>query len=381
MGSTTSPKPTSPKAASPPGTAATSPPAAGPGAPPASAPLTSEAAQSLGILPASHWHHEGDDDAGADTDDTASTIGSITSTTASLSESIYEYRKILGRTYHSDNVGNAEGWQPNDERHGEALELFHHVNTMLLKGKLYLAPLSKDIHKALDIATGTGLWAIDFADQFPDCEVVGTDVSPNQPTWVPPNVKFEIDDCNTEWTWPDSSIDYVHARSLIGVVDDWEKFYRQAFRVLKPGGYVEDLAVSIVLSSDDGTVTDNCAVAQWGKVFTEGGKRMGRTFRIVEDDVQKTCMEKAGFVDVVVKDIRVPLGSWPQDKEQKELGMWTRIAIEADVEGYVNYIWGYVLGWAPEDIAKYCAAFRRELKDTDQHTAYTTRIVYGRKPE
>ena len=40
----------------------------------------------------------------------------------------------------------------------------------------------------------------DFADEFPDTEVTGTDVSPIQPVWLPPNVRFEIDDA-TEEPW------------------------------------------------------------------------------------------------------------------------------------------------------------------------------------
>ena len=35
-----------------------------------------------------------------------------------------------------------------------------------------------------------GLWAIDFADEFPEAEVTGTDISPIQPTWIPPNLKL-----------------------------------------------------------------------------------------------------------------------------------------------------------------------------------------------
>lgn len=33
---------------------------------------------------------------------------------------------------------------------------------MALRGKLHLAPLKKDIRSALDVATGTGNWAMDF---------------------------------------------------------------------------------------------------------------------------------------------------------------------------------------------------------------------------
>lgn len=30
----------------------------------------------------------------------------------------------------------------------------------------------------------------DFGDNYPGCEVIGTDISPIQPGWVPPNVKL-----------------------------------------------------------------------------------------------------------------------------------------------------------------------------------------------
>jgi methylase of polypeptide subunit release factors len=44
--------------------------------------------------------------------------------------------------------------------------------------------------KALDIGTGTGVWALDFADKYPNCDVTGTDISPIQPSLVPPNLRL-----------------------------------------------------------------------------------------------------------------------------------------------------------------------------------------------
>ncbi|KAA8634032.1 hypothetical protein SMACR_01887 [Sordaria macrospora] len=298
--------------------------ATAPSALPASTPLTAEVAENLGILPASHWHHD-EDDAGADTDDTASTIGSITSSTASLSESIFEYRQVLGRTYHRD-VGTAEAWQPNDPRHIEAMDLFHHLQTLILSGKLFRAPLSKSIQKS--------------------------SISEPAPVF-----------------------------GLIGIVEDWERYYQQAFRCCKPGGYVEDLTNGVVLDSDDGTVKEGGALHQWGKVFHEGGRKLGRTFKVIELGLHKKAMEKAGFVDIVIEDYKVPIGPWPEDKKRNELGTWAKIAMESDLEGYVNYIWGFVLGWAPEEISQYCAAVRRELKNPNIHSYYRTRVAYGRKPE
>jgi len=82
----------------------------------------------------------------------------------------------------------------------------------------------------LDLGTGTGIWAIDFADQYPSASVTGTDLSPTQPRWVPPNVKFEIEDFNDEWTFHPGSFDYIHLGCLLGCVDDCPKFYRQVYK-------------------------------------------------------------------------------------------------------------------------------------------------------
>ena len=63
----------------------------------------------------------------------------------------------------------------------DRLDLQHHVITLLLNGELHLAPLESP-KRILDLGTGTGLWAIEMADSFPNATVIGTDLSPVQPT-------------------------------------------------------------------------------------------------------------------------------------------------------------------------------------------------------
>ena len=177
------------------------------------------------------------------------------------------------------------------------------------------------------------LFVSDFADEFPNAEVIGTDVSPIQPSWLPPNVKFELDDCNQEWTWADDSFDFINMRLLVGIVDDWYALFRNAFRVCKSGAWVESSGTSTRFLSHDGTVKDGSAIDQWGKVFQEGGKKTGRTFSIVELDLQKKAMEAAGFVDVTIRDIEVPCGVWHPNKKDAERGLWWKMTIESDLEG------------------------------------------------
>jgi methylase of polypeptide subunit release factors len=57
------------------------------------------------------------------------------------------------------------------------LDVHHAIFTLLLNGRLHMAPLVEP-RRILDIGTGTGIWAIDMADQYPSADVIGTDLSP-----------------------------------------------------------------------------------------------------------------------------------------------------------------------------------------------------------
>lgn len=86
---------------------------------------------------------------------------------------------------------------------------------MLLGGNLYVAPLNPEsVHRVLDCGTGTGIWALDFGETHPAAQVIGVDLSPIQPSWVYSNVKFEVDDLEKPWTWPEEYFDFIHCREL-----------------------------------------------------------------------------------------------------------------------------------------------------------------------
>ncbi|KAM5364974.1 hypothetical protein ACJZ2D_011234 [Fusarium nematophilum] len=328
------------------------------------------------LLPAEHWAQlEGE----LDESDRDSALSDNSSSTASLTSSILEYRTILGRSFHSER-GNAQYWGSNDEEQNDAMDINHHVQTLLLDGKLHLAPLTRDISTAIDIGTGTGIWAIDFADEYPGASVIGTDLSPIQPGWVPPNVQFQIDDCTQEWTFKENSADYVHARWLVGSVQDWEGLFKQAYRALKPGGYLESHETSARVLSDDGSVEENSALGQWGNFFIQGGHKLGRPFTVVEDELQEKAMEAAGFVDVRVTTLKCPIGAWPRDEKLKEVGRFMKLALGRDVEGAVIFM-ADLLGWKKEEIAVYAAHLRRELASNKFRPYYRQNIVIGRKPD
>ncbi|KAF7544847.1 hypothetical protein G7Z17_g9627 [Cylindrodendrum hubeiense] len=335
-----------------------------------SPPQTVAPSNEAGILPPQHWAQVAEvsntpaEDAAED--DADSSLGDDgASSTASITSSILEYRTIQGRTYHGD-IGNAQ--------------YCHHVLTLVLDGELHLAPISKDIKKAVDIGTGTGVWAIDFADKYAGAHVIGTDISPIQPSWVPPNLEFQIDDCTQEWTFAPNSLDYVHIRWLVGSIVDWPHLFKEAYRCLKPGGYLESNEALSRMDCDDGTIHEKSAMHQWGKFFVEGGKKIGRSFTIVEDGVQKKSIEEAGFVNIEERNFKVPIGAWPKEPKLKEIGRYAQATLEQDIEGYVLFMASTVEGWTKPEIEVYISLLRRELRAGKMHPYYQQKVVWAQKP-
>jgi ubiquinone/menaquinone biosynthesis C-methylase UbiE len=108
--------------------------------------------------------------------------------------------------------------------------MHHEILLLLLKDELHKAPLPPNPHRILDIGTGTGIWAVDMAAQYPSAEVIGTDLSPIQPKWVPPNCRFVVDDAErSEWDWRPDSFDLVHCRNLAQSICDWPRLLSQAY--------------------------------------------------------------------------------------------------------------------------------------------------------
>lgn len=133
--------------------------------------------------------------------------------------------------------------------------------------KLYLAPINRP-NRVLDVGTGTGIWAIEFADQNPESDVLGTDLSPIQPEYVPANCRFEVDDVEDEWIHS-NKFDYIHGRYMCAFLSDFPKLFRNIYDNLAPGGWVEFMETLIYFQSQDGTL-EGTALQRWNRLIIEG---------------------------------------------------------------------------------------------------------------
>jgi len=190
-----------------------------------------------------------------------------------------------------------------------------------------------------------------------------------QPDWTPPNCKFELDDASLDWTFADNSFDFIHIRYLLGSIDDWSKLYRQAFRCLKPGGWIEHTDCSVQIQADDGSLPKDNIYNQWNSFFVEAGTITGRTFNVVENDQQGDWAREAGFEPstVNIHKFKMPFGTWPAEKKWKEVGIYNRTASIEGLEGYGLYVGTQILGWQVPELQVFFAKVRAAMLNPNYH--------------
>ncbi len=274
---------------------------------------------------------------------------------------------------------------PNDDEEQTRLQMLHLVYYSLLSKRLTTVPLSSP-SKILDIGTGTGDWAMAMGDEYPKAEVIGTDIAKIQSSAVPLNVFFEIDDAEEEggWTWPDNEFDLVHFRHMAGAFSNWSNMYQETFRSLKPGGWIE------IVDFDDHNKSllrffgDDSDVALLLRTINECAQRSGKPRGSAH--LQPDVLARAGFVDITVTEKLIPLGTWPEIKEEKNLGKHFLVAQLCGIESFCLRPLTEQLGWDVEKVRKLCDSVTQSVRtaslDPDSKgLGFTMIIVTARKPD
>ncbi|KAK7564384.1 S-adenosyl-L-methionine-dependent methyltransferase [Phyllosticta citricarpa] len=254
------------------------------------------------------------------------------SDTTSVASTIWKHRFENGRR------------GPNDDAQNDQLDIG--VNRMILK-----PPYDEDSSRrpaALGALVGRAskdLGCGDFADEHPSAEVIGTDLSPIQPAFVPPNVKFEVDDCTQPWMYLSNHFDLIHIRCLYGSISDWPAFYREAY-----------------------DFPPNSALLEWSDLFIGSAEKFGKTMRVIDN--MKRWITDTGFQEVSEVRYKVPVGPWSSDTKLKEPGKWNMLYCYHGCEGWAMFLLTHVLGWKPEEVQLLVARFKQALKDKKTHAYY-----------
>ena len=286
--------------------------------------------------------------------------------TASLRSSIFNYEEEYGRSYHAFRPGKYV--MPNDEREQERMDIHYHAYRMILENQHWVVPVERPA-AILDVGTGTGIWAMDVADDHPNARVIAIDLSPIQPTSVPPNLEFEVMDADEEWDFTEK-FELVHTRYMNGFsIKSWPHFYSETFKCMRPGGWVENQEFDLDFRADDGTQLQDGAVRRWMSLWEEGIRNMGLTSRC-DPDKMKSQMEEAGFVNVTVVRLKMPIGRWPKDKWLRQIGLFMMVGLVDGLSGLSQRVFTKALGWSVEEMEVLLMEVRNEWQDSKVHSKH-----------
>jgi len=301
---------------------------------------------------------------------------SVYSDTTSVNSSVFEYQYENGRRYHAFRQGKYI--LPNDDREQERLDILHHFWMLVKRGHLHLAPIpANKIKSILDLGTGTGIWAMEAGDCYPDAEVIGTDLSPIQPNWVPPNVKFQVDDVEEDWTFEKNKFDLINIRNLVGSVRDWKKLFTQIYDHIKPGGFIEFTDFDIRSQySDDGTLREDGPTRAYYRQLWVAMEKSGTATRT---DIFEGLLKEVGFEDVTVVTQKIPVKPWTKNARLKELGNCL-LELSAGYESYGLAAFTRILGMEEKKARELIRGAEREHMDLSIHAYLRIYIMHGRKP-
>ncbi|TLD15993.1 uncharacterized protein PgNI_01902 [Pyricularia grisea] len=306
-------------------------------------------------------------------DDSALDVASFGGESASLASSILKYRVENGRTYHAYKAGSYV--LPNDDAN-----LQHFLCFLTLDDQLYISPAGRDgrqIGRVLDAGCGTGCWALDFADEHPESEVIGVDLSPIQPSFVPPNVTFYVDDIEAEWTFS-QPFDFIYMRMLSASIADWPKLIDQVYNKLSPGGWVEFLDPIYPVDCDDGTLPKDGALYKWSLLLNEAATKLGSS--LDSGLTYKQLLLDRGFSNVHQVTYKWPISDWAADPKHKKIGLYTHENIMQGLQALSLALYTRALNWTAEELEVFLVDVRRDLKNRNIHAYWRIVVTYGQRP-
>ena len=178
-----------------------------------------------------------------------------------------------------------------------------------------------------------------------------------------------MDDAGQEWTYPENHFDLVHTRIMNAFLQDWNHFFEQSFKHLKPGGWVECQELSVGVKSDDNTLSEGSHIRKWCDNEEAAWNKIGLSVNLTGEQV-KGWMEKAGFVNVTVREFKLPIGTWPADIKLREIGAVQLVAMLEGLQGLTIAPWVRHLGYKEEEVDAFIEKVKGEWKDRNIHTYF-----------
>ncbi|OHW96600.1 methyltransferase domain-containing protein [Colletotrichum incanum] len=257
------------------------------------------------------------------------------------------------------------------------LDIQHLLWLATWDGRLCMCPKKDGAARVLDVGTGTGVWAMAYADEHPEAIVTGVDISPIQPQVVAPNCFFEIYNVESEWPWRIPH-DFIFMRHMNTAFASWSETIEKAFRNLAPGGYIELQDNTFPIMSYEGSMPPNSAIARWSTMLMDSTRLLGRPCDAPSQF--KQLLEDAGFEGVVEIKRVWPIGQWAAGRRHFMTGSLCHDTSIAGLEPSTLRLFTSVFGWSVEETKDFCREVEAEIRSQRYHAYFNVYCVYGMKP-
>ncbi|KAI9895992.1 hypothetical protein N3K66_009061 [Trichothecium roseum] len=199
------------------------------------------------------------------------------------------------------------------------------------------------IKDVLDLGTGNGRWAVEFADENKNAI----------------NLILEVDDIEQDWNRK-AKFDLIHARNLNGGIR-WQHIIESSYRYLRPGGQliIENFEYPFSSAGNLEKFKRSYLYA-WSSEVERAARKNARPFETIS--TLQNMLEKTGFqMEVSIEEL--PIGAWPEDAEQRSIGLGVKKFLNESFEGHSLFLLSEYGGYEEEDATLLCALARQNLSD------------------
>lgn len=277
--------------------------------------------------------------------------------------------KKLGKAYKP-----RYGYLPQDEEERARNEVQHRAIWEMFEERLFLSPCPNP-KKVLDVGAAPGVWALQYAKENPQTQVLGIDLEKiRPPPGTPKNVKFLVMDADQKWEI-DGGFDLIHVRH-IGDLQNHGDLVSHIYEHLKPGGWAEFTEWIVNLQSPDHSF-DGTALQKWNYHISQGMEALGTT--VFYPTRYKDLLRKNGFCNVSERKYAAPTNACYPGRRLQRIGdlmskNWLMVLEPISIPVF------NALKWSQEELDALLAECRKEIPDTKYHSYATLMTVFCQKP-